>query len=252
MDAMKECVLRGSELDMEEKILKFFLDVIAAGGTAGLVTFGLFRWLGQKWMEDRFAKRLEAYKHKQNLELEHFKQEVNALFRRITKIHDKEFEVLPIAWQKLMDAFGNVSAIVSIYQEYPDLNRMSAPHFQEFLEGSKLSQSHREEILEARDKNTVYQRIIYWYRFNDANKFVAEFHNYLLYNKIFLSSDLFLKFSEIDRLLSSALLDSRLATESEDSKMQSKAYKDIKEQAEPIMMEIERLVQERLHYQEAE
>jgi hypothetical protein len=237
---------------MEEKILKYFLDVIAAGGTAGLVTFGLFKWLGQNWMENRFKKSLEAYRHEQNKELEQYKQKVNALFRRITKIHEKEFEVLPIAWQKLMDAYGNVSAIVSVYQEYPNLNVMGESRLKEFLGTSKFSQSHMDEIIEARDKNVAYQNIVFWYILNDALANLNDFHNYLLYNKIFLSSDLFLKFREIDNLLSAALLDIRAAKESPELKLRQKAYRDIKDKSESIIVEIENLVQKRLHYREAE
>jgi hypothetical protein len=237
------------ELDI---IRKFLADVFLAGGAGAVVTFGLFQWLGKKWMEDRFAKGLEDYRHQQNLELEHFKQRVNALFKRITKIHEKEFDVLPIAWQKLIDAKSHVSSLVSILQEYPDLENMSPSHLNEFLENSKLSQYHKEEIMETANKNKTYQNIIYWYKLEDAHKSIAELHNYLIYNKIFLSSHLFMKVSEVDNLLYSALLHHRTATEIQEFKSLSKPYKDVKEKAEPLIEDIEKLVQKRLHYQDAE
>lgn len=80
-----------------EAILKFIGNAVAIGGSAAAFAYAIFVWLGKKWLEERFARRLEDYKHKQNQELEHYRYQINALFNRITKIHEKEIEVLPTA-----------------------------------------------------------------------------------------------------------------------------------------------------------
>ena len=47
---------------------------IATGaGTIGVIVgaaWGVFKVLGQKWIDERFAKRLEAFRHEQQQELE--------------------------------------------------------------------------------------------------------------------------------------------------------------------------------------
>jgi len=80
-----------------DKIIKFIIEVITVGGGATAIAYGAFTWFGKKWLEGEFAERLKAFKHQQNLQLEQYRYGIKALFSRITKIHEKEFEVLPTA-----------------------------------------------------------------------------------------------------------------------------------------------------------
>ena len=100
---------------METAILQFIGKVIAYGGGAAAVAHALFTFLGKKWIE-----------HKLNKELEQVRYRINTLFSRVTKIHEKEFEVLPEAWYKMQDALGRISHFTSLFQQYPDLTQL--PH----------------------------------------------------------------------------------------------------------------------------
>jgi len=92
-----------------------------------VATAGLWKWLGQKWVEQRFGIHLERFKAEQQKELEALKAEQqkeletfkahhqtelerfrHRLSSRISKIHEKEFEVLPKAWLMLNDLHGTV------------------------------------------------------------------------------------------------------------------------------------------------
>lgn len=234
-----------------EAILKFIGNAVAIGGSAAAFAYAIFVWLGKKWLEERFARRLEDYKHKQNQELEHYRYQINALFNRITKIHEKEIEVLPTAWEKLQDALGYVGGFTSPLKRYPEFDRMTEQEIDEFLRGSKLSDAHKQELLEAPDKTQYYMEMIFWYELGEAKKRLTEFHNYLLYNKIFLSPDLYAQFRAMDELLMGALNDSEVGKESRDHKLITRPYKQIREKADSIIGEIERLIQKRLHHEEA-
>ena len=76
---------------------KFLVQLIAYGGGAVAIAYVVFIFLGKNVVENWFSKRMEAYKNAQAQELEEFKYKINALFNRVTKIHEKEFEVLPKA-----------------------------------------------------------------------------------------------------------------------------------------------------------
>ena len=232
-------------------ILMFIGKVLAFGGSAAAFAYAIFVWLGKKWLEDRFARRLEDYKHKQNQELERYRYQINALFNRITKIHEKEIEVLPTAWQKLQDALGYVASFTAPLKHYPEFSQWTEQQIKEFLEKSELSDYHKQRLLEAPDKEQYYIDTIFWYELNEARKRLSEFHNYLLYNRIFLSPDLYAEFRAMDELLIGALHDSEVGKESRDYKLITKPYKEIKEKADPISERIERLIQERLHHEEA-
>src|SRR5205085_2601260 len=84
---------KGGILVTTETVVRFIIEVIAA---SGIVMF-----IGKNWIENQFARRLKVYERKQN-----------ALFNRITKIHEKEIEVLPAAWQKLLEAHGHLARLI--------------------------------------------------------------------------------------------------------------------------------------------
>ena len=71
---------------------------VAAGGGGAAVAIGMFKTLGKGWLDQQFKERLERLKHEQAKEIEAGRQKVQAIFSRISKVHEKEFEVLPKAW----------------------------------------------------------------------------------------------------------------------------------------------------------
>ncbi len=236
---------------MEKTILIFLGKILAYGGGAAAVAYGIFVFLGKKWIENKFQERLAAYKHSQNEELEELRYRINSLFSRVTKIHEKEFEVLPVAWTKMIDAIGHISRLVSVYQEYPDLNKMNEKMLGEFLNKSKLREYEKEELLKAENKLEYYIERVFWLNLNEVEQTCSDFHNFIIRNRIFLSSDLKEQFTAIDNILWDALTDKRLGHEHKDREMSISAYKQIQDKIGPIRDEIEQLVQKRLHYQDA-
>lgn len=73
-----------------DEFFQFIGKIIAVGGTTAAIAYAFFVFLGKKWLENRFSERLEAYKHKQNKELEEVRYRINAQFNRITKIHGRK------------------------------------------------------------------------------------------------------------------------------------------------------------------
>ncbi len=178
----------------------------------------------------------------------------NTTLNRIAKIHREEIEVLRTAFQKLEDALGYVAHFTAPIRYYPEFNRMNEQEISEFLEKGKpeLSDSHKQNLLKAPDREQYYHKIIFQYELAEAKKYVGEFHNYLLYNRIFLGSDLFAQFEAMDKLLWDALHYREIGEASRDYKLTCRAYEEIQKKADPIRGEIRRLVQKRLHFEEAE
>src|SRR3989442_1732393 len=90
-------------------ILKFIGEVVLYGGGSAACAYLLFQFLGKSWIENKFAQRLEAYKHQQQLELQHLKVEIESMLSGALKMQEREFQVLPEAWKKLDDAFGTTN-----------------------------------------------------------------------------------------------------------------------------------------------
>ncbi len=220
-------------------------------GGAVTVAFAAFRFLGSKWIEDKFATRLQAHKHAQAKELEELRHKINSTFNRLTKIHQKEFEVLPEAWNKLQDALGRTSGLTSLYQEYPDLNRMEESQLAEFLRRSDLYDFEKEGLLKEDDRNTYHMERKFWHDLKNAKGAFHDFHNYMIRNRIFLSSDLFQQFQKVDDIIGEAIICRECGEGDGDMKMWTNAYKKIRDEIDPIRDEIERLIQKRLRYHEA-
>ena len=164
-----------------DDIQRFVIEVITVGGGAAAIAYGIFVWLGKKWLEGKFAERLEAFKHEHTLQLEQYKYEINSLFNRVSKIHEREFEVLPTAWSKLQEAVGQVAQFTNPLQQYPDLDNMSETQVEEVLAKTGMTESQKEGIRHSDNRNQAYIKTIFWYDLNEAKKSVRVFHNYLLY-----------------------------------------------------------------------
>lgn len=234
-----------------EQVFSFIGKIIAYGGGAAAFAYVVFMFLGQKWIDEKFSERLEAFKHEQERELEHYRHQVSILLSRVTKIHEKEIDVLPVMWKKLQDSLGYVAKITSPAQFGPDFRSMTPEDFQEFLEKSRLSETHKTALTNSPDRDNFYFRTIFWYDLKDARLAVNDFHNFMLYNSIFLSKDLKHEFQAIDNLLSSALISREIAERARDWDRMIEGYKGLGEDSRKIVERIEELVQERLEFGKA-
>src|SRR5947209_20195095 len=124
-----------------DAVFAFLGQLIVFGGGGAAVAFGLFRFLGSKWIENKFAERLEQLRHTQALELQRLRVEIDSLLSGAIKLQEKEFQTLPEAWIKLDDAFGHISRLTAPYQQYADVDRLNALQLDEFLEGTEFTPS---------------------------------------------------------------------------------------------------------------
>ncbi len=229
---------------MNEKILEFIL----YGGGAIAIAYATFTFLGKKTVESWFAKKLKKLDY-----------DLNSLFSRVTKIHEKEFEVLPEAWSKMLDALGRVSSLVSMGKILPDLDRINKAELEEFIGRSRLHEHQKEELRNAPKKLEYYTKTIFWHDFQETNKAFGDFHNYIARNLVFLSSDLHDKFLELDNIMWSAIVERQVGQDDVDDydyydngkvyrDMRINAYKKIRDDVNPVKDEIAVLIQKRLHY----
>jgi hypothetical protein len=232
-----------------DQVLRFLGEVVLYGGGSAAVAFLLFQYLGKGWIDARFAERLEAFKHEQAKELQHLRVEVESLLSGALKIQEREFTVLPEAWQKLNDAYSLTSWIVSPMQQYPAVGRMSDEELEEFLAESELAESQKTRIrgTDGRYRDKEYQSLIFWHRIHRAKKAVGELQNYTISHGVFLPPSLKQQFSEMRPLLWSALTAVEVGHEASDYKMKSDAWKDLQAKAEPLHLAIEQSIEKRLH-----
>jgi len=231
---------------MYEQILKFLGEVVAYGGGAALIAYLLFQYLGKTWLENKFAQRLDQLKHQQALELQRLRVEIDSLLSGAIKLQEREFQVLPEAWQKLNEAHGLVSWLVSPLQEYPDLNRMTSPQLEEFLAKTEFTDTQKDEIRSSQNMANTYREIVFWYRLHKVKVAFSDLQNFVARNGIFFPPNLKEKFTKIAEMLWSAVISKEVGHEAKDYKMQNEGWTKIKEDTEPLYKSIEADIQARL------
>jgi len=230
----------------EAAIVKFLLQMLAYGGGSAAVAYLLFQWLGKTWIENKFAQRLDQLRHQQALELQRLRVEIDAMLSGALKLQEKEFSVLPEAWAKLDEAHGLVSWLVSPMQQYADVNRMNSVQLEEFLAGTDFTESQKEDVRNAHDKGRTYQDIVFWHRLHKVKTAFGDLQTYVARNGIFLPTDLETKFTKIAEMLWSAVVSKEVGHEAKDWKMQHEGWTKVKEEAEPLYLDIKTHIQARL------
>jgi hypothetical protein len=233
-------------------VIAWILALLVAGGGLAAVAFGLFKILGEKWLNAKFEERLAAYKHVQQQELERLKFEINALMDRTVKLHQKEFDVLPEAWGRLTDAHGVTTAVTSALQQYPDLNRLNDDQLEEFFENHPfLLNWQKADLRVSPDRNKAYSKADSRHRAGKARDACREFHVYLLKNGIFIPEPMKSKFTDLDGIIYNALVEHELNMEDNMIPRSRVELKALAGKGAELLKSLETDVQERLWNSEA-
>jgi hypothetical protein len=171
------------------------------------VAYGFFRWFGEKFIEARFASSLEAVKHERQKELEKVKFEINQLFDRSTKFHQREFDILPTAWAMLEDARAHVGGTIRPFQQFPDLSRMPDSGIRNLLSSNNFKDYEIEEIVSHTSPNEALSNKLTWRSFADSQKSAQAYIFYIRKNGIFIPKEIQNQFIAAGELVWNALIE---------------------------------------------
>lgn len=239
---------------LQNKSFDVFGQLITYGGGSVAIAYLFFKFLGQTWIEQKFAERLEFAKHELSKEIEKQKLQIDALLNRVNKLHEKEFEILPEIWKLLNEAHNRIQSVEIRLDSHPDFNNMDIKELENFIEHSELNFNAREKdlMLNSKDKTDLYSKIIKNRALRFANISYVEFHNYLTKNQIFICSALKLDLIKIDKIMWDLWTASYIheAYKDLESNGYSFVYNKYKENDEPIkklMHDIEGKIHSRLY-----
>lgn len=214
--------------------------------TTAAISFLAKRWVGG-WIDSRFELRLERFKSEQATQLEHVRQELSNLSNRLSKIHEKEFEVLPEVWSKLHDAMARTRVLISPMRDNPDLDGMPPELLQEFIDGLGLDWTRWEkgEIAAASNKKQKYMDLRVWRELSAASEAHSLFHNYAVRNK-FLLGDLHDPIFALSTIIHQTQFRARMNADAK--KQGGSPLPDLPEwkDVEPLVVKVDALIQKRL------
>lgn len=193
------------------------LAILSAAGLtiAGVVyaAYALFKLLGEKWLSQKFAEQLEVYKSEQARELERLRHKINSVFDRTKRLHDREYEVLPEVWSRLVDAKSWAGGYLNAFQQYADVNRLDDEELDEFLSKTRFSEAQRREIKTSSDKQKSYIGIFEMYRYYDVIEKLREASAGLSKNGIFVIPSLRDEMNKFIQLVYSAVVEHQINQE---------------------------------------
>lgn len=221
----------------------------------GGVSIGLFWLVAQKaaerWIDAHFAKRQKEFEHDQAKELQRIKAKLDTVIQGSLKLQEREFKIIPDAWEKIGEAFGSACWLCSPMQSYTSLQQMSEAQLEEFLSKQELLwDTHKQEIRDtpvgSRDK--LWQEMDTRMRYNKAQNALAAADSFLKTNSIFLPDDLREQFNKQVHLIWEALISFECGnnTSPKDYKMIREGWDKLKKEGEPLHEQIERAVRNRL------
>jgi hypothetical protein len=226
--------------DIIEQFFSAFVKPFLVGGSGAAFVWILFKSFGENWLSHQFNKKMEA-----------FKTDLYLLSARHKKLQDKEHEVFPEMWEKLMIAKRSLSNSIYSYQHMPDFEKMSEDQISEWINSSDLDQDEKQYFIAEPRKIEAYSRILNHRSLREAGKNIVEFRIYTQNNSIFLSPDIKEKIIEIENNMVSVkiakdidLRSPELSSGQDDFLV--KAYKKFNEEVLPSIKELEGVVQKKL------
>lgn len=218
------------------------LGVTTVVGTA----YAFFKFLGEKWISQKFSERLEAYKAEQTRELEKLKHRINGVFDRTKRLHDKEFEVLPEIWGKLVDARGWALSYTSIYKSYADISLLEGLDLEEFLATTKFSEAQKREIKSALRPQDAYMKVTERYLHADTMDKIREASIALSKHGIFVIPEVRHDMLKMLELIHSAVAEHQINEENDVRPRMREGSQQLKNEGEPLFRKIELAVIDRL------
>lgn len=177
---------------------------------AVLAAWALFRYLGDKWITNKFSAQLEAFKHAQQQELERLRLRISMAFDRAVKLHSHEYEVLPEVWERLNMAYHQILAFTSPMQRIPALDGLNQPELEHFLNESGLPEHQKEELRKAKNKRKCYEEINFWRVYDEVMDSRIHFEKYFLVKGIFIKPEIEAEIHTLKELMWEALNEARV------------------------------------------
>lgn len=195
-------------------------------GVAAAAAYGMFKWLGAKWIEARYAGQLiklkaaadekievfraERAEYRDELnrdfqrESERLRAEVSRLSDRASQLHKREYEALPEAWGLLSKAFGRALEASREGAIYPHFDTSDKEALAHFIDSEDLADYQKEKLKASPNWYSEYTKMRQNRAVIEARKLISEFNNYIILNGVFFQESLVEKMHEVKNLISMA------------------------------------------------
>jgi hypothetical protein len=163
--------------------------------------YGLFKWFGGKWLENKFAERLQSLKTEQDKATRHVQSTIDREIHRAKKLYDNEFTALSESWRLLRAAY-DLSAS-SIGSMMPNVQRMSNEELERHLAKRGMEEWQRNEFMTLTDgeREDEYWKWSEWQKAIECDKLWRECRKQIDSTSIFFPAGFTEKFRSINDMI---------------------------------------------------
>lgn len=231
-------------------ISQYIVSIIVAGGGLGVTAYALFRFLGSKWLESKFAERLQNLKSEQDQAIRYVQSTIDREIHRAKKLYDSEFTALSECWRMLRAAYDQSASTIASFTA--NVERSTDEELDRFLTKLGMEEWERNEIKmkTGKDRQSAFHRWSEWERYKRVSEHWRTFRSYLDGNSIFFADGFTEKFRDLDQLIVASNVEYEYRVRhhgtGDSSAYSFDATKKLRTEGEPKMKELEEMVRKRL------
>jgi hypothetical protein len=190
---------------------QFFSLFLQYAGFIGITTisvavgaFALFKWLGGKWLENKFAERLQNLKSEQDQAIRMVQSTIDREVHRAKKLYDNEFTALSESWRLLRAAYDRSASTMGSMNT--NVSRMSHEELDRHLvkRGMEAWQRNELQTMAGDERQNEYWRWSEWQRAVECDKYWRECRQQIDATSIFFPAGFTEKFRAINEMISAS------------------------------------------------
>src|SRR5437763_11940330 len=104
---------------------QFFWAFVAAGGGGAVIAIGIARYFGEKWLDSKFASRLQDLRHEHEHQMENARRETSLALDLSARLSEREFEATAEAWSLVHDVYLKTMGALPGFKQFDDFNQLS-------------------------------------------------------------------------------------------------------------------------------
>lgn len=251
IDLLAACNMPGMDANSAfAAFSQYIVSVVVAGGGLALVSFGLFRFFGSKWLESKFAERLQNLKAEQDQAIRHVQSTIDREIHRARKLYDSEFTALSTCWPLLREVFDESVGTVASFTAR--VERMTDEEFERFLVVRGVEEWQRNQLKEltGNSRQDAFYRWAEWERYKRILELWRKFRSHFDANSIFFADGFSERFRELEQLSYASIMEfgRRVEYHGRDHAFAHSfdATQKVSEEGGPKMKALEEMVRKRL------
>ena len=184
-----------------DTFLALLAKITIAGGGLGLIIYNIFKFLAAKWLDTRFAERMQNLKARQDETIRHVQSAIDREIHRAKKLYDNEFTALTDCWRLLREAY-DISA-GSIWSFTAQVGRMNDEELERHLSKRGMDEWQRNEMKEltGEARQDEYYKWSAWQRYLACDKAWTEYRRQVDANSILFPEGFTEKFRRLAELI---------------------------------------------------